>query len=425
MLKTFELKDGHEIRGEMIRLYPDAETDLKLRALEGTARSLWNWLVKQTEDVLEARTALAVRDGLVGPRPPRPVLEGLSPDESKSKAATFRQQCLDWHGAIHKATKDHPGCQFRKFKDLLDQHECKHDYQLLKRVMGWWADERVVDPGAHMLQSLSKNYFQKSARRKKFRKRQDAMPLQTRSGACFELGDFGTRRGRPFYDCQVRFNGLKIKGRLPGRTPSGRVLEGVSITRRADGWWASIKQEVAVRVPSPAVPGSVIGIDVGLDLVAAFSDGTRVPNERARQFAERIAGRQALGLDTGRLHQQAAKNAKHVLYNKVVKPLAAVEVIKIEKLAATIGHMGSSKMSSMRLVRELLTQRYGDRVREVDCRYTSQDCSQCGHRSKETWSYEHGRRGYCPSCRYTEDRDVNAARNIAARPPISLVAGAT
>jgi len=58
----------------------------------------------------------------------------------------------------------------------------------------------------------------------------------------------------------------------------------------------------------------------------------------------------------------------------------------------------------------------------VEPHFTSQDCSQCGVRSKESWSYEHGRYGECPSCGYRADRDVNAARNIAAKELIPLAA---
>jgi putative transposase len=257
----------------------------------------------------------------------------------------------------------------------------------------------------HSIESERKPGLERSPRR--------AVPQKTATGAfCCPL----------YYNCRVSINGLKIRGRLPGKSVEGRVLEGVSLIQEADGWWASIKQEVPIRVPAPAVPDSVIGIDVGLDNLVAFSDGTRVPNPRGKACAERIAGRQAEKKPVGRLHLMAARQLKHLIYNQVVKPLSSVETIKVEKLNARIGQMGSSKTSAMRLVVDILRQRYGTRVREVQPHFTSQDCSQCGLRSKESWSYEHGRYGKCPQCGYTADRDVNAARNVAARPMISLEA---
>lgn len=466
MAKKFELREGHEIRGLMIRLYPDANTVLALKEIESFSRTVWNWLIKQTEDVLAARAAFAEREKLVPPRPPRLSSEayaGLSPEESKALRIEQSRKYLEWCGLVRTATKNHPACSFRKLRELLDHYGAKHDYQLLKQVISWRCEREVETGirgedaalpkiGSSVLQALAKNYIQKSVRRKKFRRSSDVMPLQTRSGTCFVAGDFGSRggthsgyKGRPFFNCQISFNGLKIRGRLPGRAPWGRVLEGVSITHRADGWWASIKQEVPVRALPTPVAGTNIGLDVGLHHVVAFSDkvdvvrdGQRrkidtVTNQRDIEFSERIAGRQAFATTIGdpeararyentthRLQIRASRHMRHVLYNEVVKPLESFEVIKIEQLTSKIGQMGSTRVSAMRRVRMMLVERYGDRVREVDCRYTSQDCSQCGHRSKESWSYEHGRYGKCPECGYREDRDVNAARNIAAKEPLPL-----
>lgn len=435
-MKKFELQSGNEIRGFKIRLYPDKETEEKLEILERDLRRAWNWLCAQTEEVLQARVAYAIRQGLVGLRPTRPDYVGLSPEASKLRKEKYLVDCREWYGAVYKTTSKVAGCEFRKTKDLIEHFGFKYDYQLLGRVIEWGYDEgaeRVIEPGAHMLQALSKNYHQtaKGARRKRFRRAFDPMPLQVRSGSCFELGDFGRRGtshdsgGKSFYNCRITMNGLRIRGRLPGKSPEGRVLEGVSIRREADGWWASIKQEVPIRNPPEAVLGSIVGIDVGLDYMAAMSDGRRVSNARGKAYAERIAGRQAQGLSVGRLQCSAARHNRHVIYNEVVKPLATVETIKVEKLTPKIGQMGSSKASSMRSIVKVLRERYGDRVREVEPHYTSQDCSQCGHRSKESWSYANGRFGKCPACGYSEDRDVNAARNIARKEVILLATDTT
>ena len=456
-LKKFELQPGNEVRGLRVRLYPSAEDEAKLEILMRDIRRGWNWIVAKTEDTLEARTAYAIRQGLVVPRPVHPIYDGLAPEESKATKEAYQAACRAWHGKVHEATKKDPACAFRSLKQWQEHFGDKYDYQLMARVIGWrYEDEaalRTIRPGAHMLQALVKNYFTKGAgqRRKKFRKSRDPMPLQVRSGDCFELGDFGTRGAShghvstgPYYNCLISFNGLKIRGRLPGRAPEGRVLEGVSLTKEADGWWASIKQEVPVRVPPPAIPNSVVGIDVGLDVIAAISEGrevvnpaaevfgkmgpmlkghekpVRVMNARGKAYAERIAGRQTAKLPVGRLHLAAERHVRHVIYNEIIKPLANIETIKIEKLSSKIGQMGSKKTSAMRRAVEILQERYGARVREVMPHFTSQDCSHCSYRSKESWSYEHGRYGECPRCGHKEDRDVNASRNVASRPVIPL-----
>ncbi|MGK7918866.1 MAG: zinc ribbon domain-containing protein, partial [Trichodesmium sp.] len=48
----------------------------------------------------------------------------------------------------------------------------------------------------------------------------------------------------------------------------------------------------------------------------------------------------------------------------------------------------------------------------VNPKYTSQDCSNCGHRVNKTLST---RTHVCPSCQTEICRDTNAARNILSR----------
>ena len=433
-MAKFQLQPGCEIRGLMIRLYPDAETESKLKSLQDDARRGWNWMVKQTDEVIEARKAYALRNGLVGARPQKPDCDGMSPDETKAAWGAYRESCIAWSHAVYDATDRIPCCAWRpKLREEIARFGFKFDYQLLNMLVCSDEDsERQITPGAHFWQALTRNYFSgmaaggkgraKGQRRKKFRRASDPMPLQVRSGDCYEFGDFGTRGkgNRPFYDCRIKFNGIRIRGRLPGRAPWGRVLEGVSITKKADGWWASIKQEVPIRKFAEPVPGYVVGIDAGLDNIAAMSDGTIVKNPREKAYSERITGRQAEKKDVGRLQQAAARNVRHLLYNRVVKPLAIAETIRVEKLNGRIGQMGGSvKQSSMRKMVELLQERYGARVQEVDPAFTSQDCSRCGHRSKESWGYDAGPVCTCPTCGMRMHRDVNAAINIAGREPVA------
>lgn len=265
------------------------------------------------------------------------------------------------------------------------------------------------------------------------------MPIQVRSGKCFHVGSFGARGGNEnYYNCAVSFPGVpeKIRGRLPGRAPWGRVLQGVSITKEADGWWAAILQEVPDRVLPKPVKGTVVGIDVGLYVIAAFDcemhrdekgnvlshvnpkvtkRGTLITNPRGKMFSEMIAGRQAMNLDTGRIHQRARRHVTHLIYNEIVKVLEYVETIRVEKLPPHIGHMGSDIYSVMRKIVRMLKDRYGDRVVECDPAYTSQLCSDCGHHSKVTWEFRSGESPFrtCPVCGSHKHRDHNAACNIA------------
>ncbi len=55
---------------------------------------------------------------------------------------------------------------------------------------------------------------------------------------------------------------------------------------------------------------------------------------------------------------------------------------------------------------------YGRELHRVDPRYTSQQCSVCGHVEKEN---RHKIKFQCKSCDHQDHADVNAAKNILAR----------
>ncbi len=63
--------------------------------------------------------------------------------------------------------------------------------------------------------------------------------------------------------------------------------------------------------------------------------------------------------------------------------------------------------------REYFGSKYGKVTVAVPPQNTSQNCSNCGQKVEKSLST---RTHICPHCRYIEDRDVNAARNILQKP---------
>jgi len=467
MSRKVELQDGCEIRGFLIRLYPLQEQLQRLDELQIPLRICWNWMVQQVEEPLDAAKCQAVREGLVpdpGYRSRKGVpclptiasFDGMTPDESKASKRRRAELSNAWNDAVYTAMRDR--IVWRPYlRDTAKEFGLRQDYQMLSKVLEWhgWTG---VKPSAHMLQALAENFRTRSigSKRKKRRKSHEPMPIQVKSGVCLEIGGrvpvcagalvvrpeaFETRRGRPFYDARVSIGGMKILGRFPGRLPDGRVLQGIALTLHADGWWASVKTEEPVRQLPQPTPGKVVGIDVGLKYaIAAFDDGTLVRNTRDSQFVDAIAKLRSEAdrsdEDTkrkadnriARMHQKQAKHMKHVIYNEVLKKCVDAEVIRIEKLNSKIGQLGTRHMSVMRLVHSMLVERYGlakegGRVEEVDPRYTSQVCSECGSHDKETWGHDDGPIKTCKRCGYRAHRDVNAARNIANGGVVAKVQG--
>lgn len=433
-----EVPEGKEIRGFMIKLYPTKEEEISLLSLLEPQRFIWNTIIRQSDDTYLARESWAVRNKIVEPFVKWEEFakdNGLDPENGTKDV--WRYYCKDRSHAINKAAKDIPGLQPRKLKEWIENFGLRHDYQFFKKILTW-KQETENDPklGAALLQGLGKSFYSKGVKRR--RKRATDMCLYVRTGKCFELGEFKRqftytiannnhqsegrgRRGNNYYNCRIIINGIKVLGRLPGKPPTGRIVEGVSVSRKADGWWASIKEVVDKHVVPVAESGTSVGIDVGLVDLAVLSDGTIIKNYRGAGYVEKIAGMQATGRDPSRIQLAASRRAKQQCY-ELAKYCYRYETVAVEKLVKTIGQMGSAKMSNMRMVVDILKYRLGDRVREVDCRYTSQDCSQCGFRSKDTWAFNQGRVGYCPSCGHSEHRDLNAARNVLRKYTDSLAA---
>jgi transposase len=295
-----------------------------------------------------------------------------------------------------------------------------------------------------LLQSLFKSYQQALSATKRgasppqAKKRDEDVLVQTGSGPCLRLGAFGARpgcdrRGRSnWLNAQVHLPSIGwISCRLGEEQPLGASeywVEGVSLRREADGWYAAIRQHV---VPREAPLGSgVCGIDVGLvNLFAAASDdGSSVVASNPRKgesmrrrphtphgYIELIAMRQAAQLPVSKLQCRSARHVREVIRRELFPFTDRHEFIGVEDLPPDIGQRGLPHLSFMRTIRTMLIDRYGrERVIDVDPAGTSRICSACGKASERSWSSLPGRVGSC-ACGHSEDSDTNAARNVMAR----------
>jgi hypothetical protein len=422
--------EGTEWRGFKFRVYPTADQVEQLTAAQEQLRQIWNCLVADAQRVGDARQAAAVRAGVVGPRPVRPCYDGLEPEQAERAANEHRTAVRDWYRAVQAWAKNRPECAYRSWKEAKAHFGCKQDYDVILRMAGIHEDERLV--GKNVLAALAKRYqkaLQATTRglRPPVIKRAGDLPGLQDASSCgqIRLGAFGPRPGQPngrpdWLNCQVKLAGLPwVSGRIgpeqAARLNWGHRLHGVSLTRLPDGWYAAIRHAQAPKVWPAVEPGMFAGIDVGdRDLaVIVRSDGQtlHVPNLRNREHLEQLAGRQAQGLPVSKMQQQAARRIEQLIRSTVVPFVADCEAVFVEALGASLNDRSRRCVSYLRGVVRLLPD---GRVREVPPEYTSQDCSQCGFRSKSAWSHER-KVGTCPSCGHSEDRDLNAARNILAK----------
>jgi putative transposase len=206
-----------------------------------------------------------------------------------------------------------------------------------------------------------------------------------------------------------------VKAKLH-RSPPDKIKT-CTIRRQNGKWYVCFVCEVEDLPPLPQT-GKSIGIDVGLEKFAAFSDGTFVENPRFfRKEEKALAKAQRRGKAVARIHERVKNrrhNFVHQLSRKLVKENDVLVVEKLNTKGMLSNHCLAKSISdaSWTQFRAILTTKAesaGRIIMAVNPSYTSQDCSGCGNRAKkplkERWHF-------CPNCGLSLDRDTNAAINI-------------
>jgi putative transposase len=237
-----------------------------------------------------------------------------------------------------------------------------------------------------------------------------------------------------------------------------------TVRLQAGKWFACVVCEVEAK-PLPPLHGGTggpsdeqVGIDVGLNVFAALSNGEFVENPRFFRKEEKAlakAQRKADKFKHARNKEQKAKRRKaykvvsriheqirnrrhdfvHQLSRKIVNRfgLIAVEKLNVKNMSKSpapkpdpenVGQYlpnGASAKAGLnksildaawslfRFCLAYKAESAGRQYTEVNPAYTSQDCSGCGQRVPKTLEE---RVHVCPCCGLVLDRDVNAARNI-------------
>ncbi|HTV92099.1 MAG TPA: RNA-guided endonuclease TnpB family protein [Verrucomicrobiae bacterium] len=216
---------------------------------------------------------------------------------------------------------------------------------------------------------------------------------------------------------------------------AGRILS-VTVSRRADAWYASFAIEVDYE-PDTRTDASLVGVDLGLESLATLSDGTKFAAPKPlRRYLKKLGrlsrrlARKRLGsrnrakakAKLARLHARIAAIRLDALH-KLSSHLVRYAVIVIEEL--NVGGMLANRclaraisdvgLSEFRRQLEYKATMAGSRLVVADRWFPSSKlCSSCYSKneslslSQRTWT--------CRSCGMTHDRDGNAAANLARYP---------
>ncbi|MFG1954523.1 IS607 family element RNA-guided endonuclease TnpB [Micromonospora sp. NPDC048830] len=220
----------------------------------------------------------------------------------------------------------------------------------------------------------------------------------------------------------------------------------MSATVRRDGgrWHVAFTVQIDRTDRRPAQPGSVVGVDVGITHLAVLSTGECVPNPRHLHRAQRVLRRLGRGLSrtagpdrrTGarpskRWHRAQARLARaharvanlrrdglHKLTTRLAREhgTIVVEDLNVSGMLANrrlARHIADAGFAELRRQLTYKTGWNGGRLIVADRWYpSSKTCSGCGTVKAKLALAE--RTYTCATCGLVLDRDLNAARNLAA-----------
>jgi len=216
-----------------------------------------------------------------------------------------------------------------------------------------------------------------------------------------------------------------------------RQIEGeiktCTLRKNASGDWdVSLSCEVNV---DPAAPKQeAIGIDMGLSHFATLSNRQEIANPRFfKQGEKKLAKaqrklsklkkgtteRRKQGKAVAKIHEKISNQRKDFCHKESKKIVDQYQYICIEDLNIKNMIEGSHFAKSItdaswNQFRQFLTYKAAEAGRKlglVNPAYTTQDCSQCGHRERKDLSE---RNHDCSRCGYKTSRDHNSAEKILA-----------
>jgi putative transposase len=261
----------------------------------------------------------------------------------------------------------------------------------------------------------------------------------------------GEKAGFPRYQARTRWHSFTYKeygngatldsdflvlskiGRIAMRwsRPVQGTPKTVTISKEADGWYASISCANVPVQPLPAT-GQEAGIDLGIEAFATLSNGTRIFSpgwyrkaEHTLKTAQRRVSRRKKGSNRrkkavallAKAHQTVRRQRQDFHHKTALALIQANDTIYHEDLQVrnlVKNHHLAKSIQDAGWYTFLTILSYkaacaGRSVIAVDPTFTSQQCSGCGVMVQKGLSV---RWHSCPECGTSLHRDHNAAKNI-------------
>jgi putative transposase len=319
-------------------------------------------------------------------------------------------------------------------------------------VAPWWAEnskEAYSSGLANLATALGNWNASKTGTRKgpkvrfpRFKSKRTAMSCRFTTGA-FGLADVDRRNVKLPRIGQVRTHESTRK--LARHVARGTArIRSATVSHQSGRWFVSFSVEITRGDPAPTRPGSVVGVDLGVKSLAVLSTGEVIPNPRHLEVAQRQLRRlqrqasRRRGPDRrtrqvpstrwrkaqariAKLHTAVAnarRDGLHKLTTRLVREhgtmaiedLNVAGMLRNRCLARRVAGVG---MAELRRQIEYKSGWVGSRVHLANRWFpSSKTCSGCGVVKTKLRLSERTFR--CDECGLALDRDLNAARNLAA-----------
>ncbi|SFV15245.1 RNA-guided endonuclease InsQ/TnpB family protein [Pseudoduganella namucuonensis] len=232
-----------------------------------------------------------------------------------------------------------------------------------------------------------------------------------------------------------RFAGNTFRVFYSRPLPEWKILDGTNFSRdRRGNWFLNIVLEV---LEAPArMPERGVGIDLGLKDLATLSNGEKIEAPRIYRDAEAalaVAQRARKRRRVTAIHTKIANRRRDFLHKCSTRMVRDFDYI-------VVGNVQAATLAKTRMAKSVLDAgwscfrnqlaykavKHGVWFEEVDERFTTQVCSNCGTlpESRPKGIADLGVREWrCGDCGAEHDRDLNAALNILRRGRATLAAG--
>lgn len=341
-----------------------------------------------------------------------------------------------------------------------ENHEAGNKYIPYTKMASWliewkshpdtqWLKDAPSQPLQQSLKDLErgfKNFFQKRAAFPRFKKRGQNDAFRYPQGV--KRDQTNSRIFLPKLGWIRYRNSREVIGEV----------KNVTVSQSCGKWYVSIQTEYDVADPVHNAE-SMVGLDAGVTKLATLSDGTvyqpvnsfKASQRKLAMLQRQLSRKEKFSANwqkqkrkIQRLHSHIAnirRDYLHKVTNEISKnhAMIVIEDLKVSNMSksakGTAEQHGRNVKAKSGLNRSILDQGWYEMRRQLEYKqlwrggqvltippaYTSQRCACCGHTAKENRLSQS--RFECLECGYTENADINGARNILAAGHAVLACG--